>query len=120
MLAVFRKDLRLFFRDRFALVFSLLMPIFVITVIAEPTVMTVTGVLTSSGVNDAPSARQTIEAVPAVAKGDPSRSSVLWVRPAMAATASCTGAAARVPMTLTEVPVVAAPPTAMRVQSIIA
>jgi ABC-2 type transport system permease protein len=35
MLAVFRKDLRLFFRDRFALVFSLLMPIFVITVIAE-------------------------------------------------------------------------------------
>ena len=35
MLAVFRKDLRLFFRDRFALVFSLLMPVFVITVIAE-------------------------------------------------------------------------------------
>jgi ABC-2 type transport system permease protein len=35
MLAVFRKDLRLFLRDRSALVFSLLMPIFVITVIAE-------------------------------------------------------------------------------------
>jgi linearmycin/streptolysin S transport system permease protein len=35
MLAVFRKDLRLFLRDRSALVFSLLMPILVITVIAE-------------------------------------------------------------------------------------
>jgi ABC-2 type transport system permease protein len=35
VLAVFRKDLRLFLRDRSALVFSLLMPIFVITVIAE-------------------------------------------------------------------------------------
>ena len=35
MLAVFRKDLRLFLRDRSALLFSLLMPIFVITVIAE-------------------------------------------------------------------------------------
>jgi len=34
MLAVFRKDLRLFLRDSSALVFSLLMPIFVITVIA--------------------------------------------------------------------------------------
>jgi len=34
-LAVFRKDLRIFLRDRSALVFSLLMPIFVITVIAE-------------------------------------------------------------------------------------
>jgi ABC-2 type transport system permease protein len=35
MLAVFRKDLRVFFRDRSALVFSLLMPILVITVIAQ-------------------------------------------------------------------------------------
>jgi ABC-type multidrug transport system permease subunit len=35
MLSVFRKDLRLFLRDRSALVFSLLMPIVVITVIAE-------------------------------------------------------------------------------------
>jgi ABC-2 type transport system permease protein len=35
MLAVFRKDLRIFFRDRSALVFSLVMPILVITVIAE-------------------------------------------------------------------------------------
>jgi ABC-2 type transport system permease protein len=35
MLAVFRKDLRVFLRDRSALVFSLLMPILVITVIAE-------------------------------------------------------------------------------------
>src|SRR5215475_10380053 len=35
MLAVFRKDLRLFLRDRSAFVFSLLMPILVITVIAE-------------------------------------------------------------------------------------
>jgi ABC-2 type transport system permease protein len=35
MLAVFRKDLRIFFRDRSALVFSLLMPILVITVIAQ-------------------------------------------------------------------------------------
>ena len=35
MLAVFRKDLRLFFRDRWALAFSVLMPIFVITVIAQ-------------------------------------------------------------------------------------
>jgi linearmycin/streptolysin S transport system permease protein len=35
MLAVFRKDLRLFLRDRSALLFSLLMPILVITVIAE-------------------------------------------------------------------------------------
>jgi ABC-2 type transport system permease protein len=35
MLAVLRKDLRVFFRDRSALVFSLLMPILVITVIAE-------------------------------------------------------------------------------------
>jgi len=35
VLAVFRKDLRLFLRDRSALVFSILMPIFVITVIAE-------------------------------------------------------------------------------------
>jgi ABC-2 type transport system permease protein len=35
MLAVFRKDLRIFFRDRSALVFSLLMPILVITVIAS-------------------------------------------------------------------------------------
>src|SRR5262249_23450567 len=35
MLAVFRKDLRLFLRDRSALLFSILMPIFVITVIAE-------------------------------------------------------------------------------------
>jgi ABC-2 type transport system permease protein len=35
MLAVFRKDLRIFLRDRSALVFSLLMPILVITVIAE-------------------------------------------------------------------------------------
>ncbi len=35
MLAVFRKDLRIFFRDRSALVFSLLMPILVITVIAN-------------------------------------------------------------------------------------
>ena len=35
MLAVFRKDLRIFLRDRNALVFSLLMPILVITVIAE-------------------------------------------------------------------------------------
>jgi ABC-2 type transport system permease protein len=35
MLSVFRKDLRIFLRDRSALVFSLLMPILVITVIAE-------------------------------------------------------------------------------------
>lgn len=35
MLAVFRKDLRIFFRDRSALVFSVLMPILVITVIAS-------------------------------------------------------------------------------------
>ena len=35
MLPVFRKDLRIFFRDRSALVFSLIMPILVITVIAE-------------------------------------------------------------------------------------
>jgi len=35
MLAVFRKDLRLFLRDGSALVFSILMPILVITVIAE-------------------------------------------------------------------------------------
>src|SRR5262245_33344151 len=35
MLAVFRKDLRIFLRDRNAFVFSLLMPILVITVIAE-------------------------------------------------------------------------------------
>jgi ABC-2 type transport system permease protein len=35
MLAVFKKDLRLFFRDRWALAFSVLMPIFVITVIAQ-------------------------------------------------------------------------------------
>jgi linearmycin/streptolysin S transport system permease protein len=35
MLAVFKKDLRLFLRDRSALVFSVLMPILVITVIAE-------------------------------------------------------------------------------------
>lgn len=35
MLAVFRKDLRIFLRDRSALVFSLLMPILVITVIAQ-------------------------------------------------------------------------------------
>src|SRR5262245_29081702 len=35
MLAVFRKDLRIFFRDRSALVFSLVMPILVITVIAS-------------------------------------------------------------------------------------
>ena len=35
MLAVFRKDLRIFLRDRDALVFSLLMPILVITVLAE-------------------------------------------------------------------------------------
>ena len=35
MLAVFRKDLRLFLRDRSAFVFSLLMPILVITVIAQ-------------------------------------------------------------------------------------
>jgi ABC-2 type transport system permease protein len=35
MLAVFRKDLRIFFRDRSALAFSLLMPIVVITVIAQ-------------------------------------------------------------------------------------
>src|SRR5262245_61818665 len=35
MLAVFRKDLRIFLRDRSAFVFSLLMPILVITVIAE-------------------------------------------------------------------------------------
>ncbi|HJQ83050.1 MAG TPA: ABC transporter permease [Candidatus Binatia bacterium] len=35
MLAVFKKDLRLFLRDRSALLFSLLMPILVITVIAE-------------------------------------------------------------------------------------
>ena len=35
MLAVFRKDLRIFLRDRNALVFSLLMPILVITVLAE-------------------------------------------------------------------------------------
>ena len=35
MLAVFRKDLRIFLRDRSALVFSLLMTILVITVLAE-------------------------------------------------------------------------------------
>jgi ABC-type transport system involved in cytochrome c biogenesis permease component len=35
MWSVFRKDLRIFLRDRSALVFSLLMPIFVITVIAQ-------------------------------------------------------------------------------------
>jgi ABC-2 type transport system permease protein len=35
MLAVFRKDLRLFVRDRWALVFSVLVPIVVITIIAE-------------------------------------------------------------------------------------
>src|SRR5262249_52505112 len=35
MLAVFPKDLRIFLRDRSAFVFSLLMPILVITVIAE-------------------------------------------------------------------------------------
>jgi len=35
ILAVFRKDLRLFLRDRWALVLSVLMPIFVITVIAQ-------------------------------------------------------------------------------------
>lgn len=35
MLSVFRKDLRIFLRDRSALVFSLLMPILVITVIAQ-------------------------------------------------------------------------------------
>src|SRR5215468_8011244 len=35
MVAVFRKDLRIFLRDRSAFVFSLLMPILVITVIAE-------------------------------------------------------------------------------------
>ena len=35
MWAIFRKDLRVFFRDRTALVFSLLMPILVITVIAS-------------------------------------------------------------------------------------
>ncbi len=35
MWSVFRKDLRIFFRDRSALLFSLVMPILVITVIAE-------------------------------------------------------------------------------------
>ena len=35
MLSVFRKDLRIFLRDRSALLFSLLMPILVITIIAE-------------------------------------------------------------------------------------
>src|SRR5262245_66665077 len=35
MLAVFRKDLRIFLRDRSALAFALLMPIIVITVIAQ-------------------------------------------------------------------------------------
>jgi ABC-2 type transport system permease protein len=35
MFAVFRKDLRLFFRDRSALLLSLLMPVLVITVIAQ-------------------------------------------------------------------------------------
>jgi ABC-2 type transport system permease protein len=35
MWSVFRKDLRIFLRDRSALVFSLVMPIFVITVIAQ-------------------------------------------------------------------------------------
>jgi ABC-type transport system involved in cytochrome c biogenesis permease component len=35
MLAVFRKDLRIFLRDRSALVLSLLMPILVTTVIPE-------------------------------------------------------------------------------------
>jgi ABC-type transport system involved in cytochrome c biogenesis permease component len=35
MWAVFRKDLRLFLRDRSALLFSLVMPILVITIIAE-------------------------------------------------------------------------------------
>jgi ABC-type Na+ efflux pump permease subunit len=35
MLSVFRKDVRIFLRDRSALLFSLLMPILVITVIAE-------------------------------------------------------------------------------------
>ena len=35
MWAVFRKDLRIFFRDRSALLFSLVMPVVVITVIAQ-------------------------------------------------------------------------------------
>ena len=35
MWPVFRKDMRVFFRDRSALVFSLVMPIVVITVIAS-------------------------------------------------------------------------------------
>jgi ABC-type Na+ efflux pump permease subunit len=35
MWAVFRKDLRIFLRDRSALLFSLVMPILVITIIAE-------------------------------------------------------------------------------------
>ena len=35
MLAVFRKDIRLFLRDRSALLVSLLMPVLVITVIAQ-------------------------------------------------------------------------------------
>lgn len=35
MLAVLKKDLRLFLRDRFALAFSILMPVLVITIIAE-------------------------------------------------------------------------------------
>jgi ABC-2 type transport system permease protein len=35
VLAVFRKDLRIFLRDRWALVFSLVMPVFVITIIAQ-------------------------------------------------------------------------------------
>ena len=35
MLAVFRKDVRIFLRDRWALVFSLAMPVFVITIIAQ-------------------------------------------------------------------------------------
>src|SRR5262245_26399511 len=35
MLAVLKKDLRLFLRDRSALVFAVLMPVFVITVVAQ-------------------------------------------------------------------------------------
>jgi hypothetical protein len=35
MLAVFRKDLRVFLRDRWALAFSVVMPILVITIIAQ-------------------------------------------------------------------------------------
>src|SRR5213594_5025589 len=35
MLAVFRKDLRIFVRDRWALVFAVLVPVLVVTIIAE-------------------------------------------------------------------------------------